>query len=633
MAAWAGWNQQRGRTGGRGPVNNWMPGHDPRHRALPSFLTRLGDPGDPTMFTLDRRDGRIVSPFQQEFPFAIEVNAEAGVNRITEHQQALSPNAGVYLQVYYVITTNTHKLNMAISFDVPEGVQCGKWDDSSGRVLSHAAFQPFDWPSMVDGSPPYVDLKVKFRGSLLLHVIMKSFRSKTDLTIQKQWIDEALLAVISEDQLKEVQVQHTIFQGYDVCSHTFEAGRRVYALSTNGTIVALSEPRTRIEIRKIAWGSPDLHGNEPDRLEYKFLDVSNNLTVACNRLAVPPSWIVLSNISGPACATIIQEARNSGAVAQAPDQHMQFGQLAAVHQAWFPDSTLDPGAAPQIPEFHKCRVAGDPVHSKHVIIGASVRFHGRSVVAGDALAIGAHDPQVEANAIVLPPAPGFGSVVLAAPALGDDPTAAINLPPIISFTVQPQPEIARGAATLTEEGWFLGPAVDRVLLQEQGKDRPDQAESYAAPIFSRSVEERRQAAPKRPAPLPPLALRMEELSAPTTVRELAARLNVDDRAGRQPLALADDRGVLLHRRDRLTAAVNQAAGYVQRLIAQVDNMKKFTEDQQALNAPAPYIEHLTAQLGRDEAVLATARVEFETLNTALESLDDAVVRTVASSSQ
>ena len=72
---------------------------------------------------------------------------------------------------------------------------------------------------------------------------------------------------------------------------------------------------------------------------------------------------------------------------------------------------------------------------------------------------------------------------------------------------------------------------------------------------------------------------------------------------------------------------------MQRLIAQVDNMKKFTEDQQALNAPAPYIEHLTAQLERDEAVLATARVEFETLNTALESLDDAVVRTVASSSQ
>ena len=86
-------------------------------------------------------------------------------------------------------------------------------------------------------------------------------------------------------------------------------------------IVALSEPRTQIELRKIAWGSVDAHGAEPDRLEYRFSDISNNLAVACNRMNVPPSWIVLSNISGPACATIIQEARNSGAVAQSPDQH------------------------------------------------------------------------------------------------------------------------------------------------------------------------------------------------------------------------------------------------------------------------------------------------------------------------
>ena len=145
---------------------------------MPRFLQRIGATGDPTVMCLDTRDGRIVSPFQHEHPFVIEVNAEAGINRLTEHNETLAPNAGVYFTLYNVVTTNTHKLNMVIAFDVPEGVACGLWDAASDRVLQHEAFAPFDWPKMRENSPPYVDLKVKLRGNLLCHFALKSFRSK-----------------------------------------------------------------------------------------------------------------------------------------------------------------------------------------------------------------------------------------------------------------------------------------------------------------------------------------------------------------------------------------------------------------------------------------------------------------------
>ena len=52
---------------------------------------------------LDVRDGRLVSPFQHEHPFVIETNAEAGINRLAKHNQALSPSVGVYFMLYYVV--------------------------------------------------------------------------------------------------------------------------------------------------------------------------------------------------------------------------------------------------------------------------------------------------------------------------------------------------------------------------------------------------------------------------------------------------------------------------------------------------------------------------------------------------
>ena len=161
-----GWQPDQGRG------STWRPAHDHRYRVLPVYTHRMGDPSGRSIIAFDNRGNRFTSPSQHEHPSVIQTNGEAGINRATEPNQVPSSNTGVYLTLYLVVMTNTHKLTVALSFDVPEKCICGHCDDPSGRVLAHSAFQPFDWPQMTDQSPPYFDFKVKVLGRVLIHLIM-----------------------------------------------------------------------------------------------------------------------------------------------------------------------------------------------------------------------------------------------------------------------------------------------------------------------------------------------------------------------------------------------------------------------------------------------------------------------------
>ena len=276
------------------------------------------------------------------------------------------------------------------------------------------------------------------------------------------------------------------------------------------------------------WGSVDFHGHEPDRFEYKFTDVQNSMSVAANRMNVPPTWIVLSNISGPACATIIQEGRNSGAICQSPDQAMQFGQLAALHSSWFPGSTAQRDDADRPPEARSVRtLGGDDRQNLHVIVDAPLFFIKRMVVAGEALALGAHDQNIQADAVILAPSRGLGLVILAAPQGADDPAVAVGLAPLI-YNAQRQPDMALGLVSRDEapEHLFGRPAAIEMQtpLQLPGAVRPAAAQEYATPLISPAVEQRRDRAtgpPKAPPPLRPDCA-LQGISAATSLAEMIA---------------------------------------------------------------------------------------------------------------
>ena len=383
--------------------------------------------------------------------------------------------------------------------------------------------------------------------------------------------------------------------------------------------MALSEPRTQIELRKIAWGSVDAHGAEPDRLEYRFSDISNNLAVACNRMNVPPSWIVLSNISGPACATIIQEARNSGAVAQSPDQHLQLGQLSAIHASWFPNSSALAGEARTEPLVRRVRVHGDDRQNKHVIISAPARYMARSIVEFDALALGDHDTAVEAPAIVLPPIAGLGTVVLAAPQLANDPIGAQHLAPMLAGPEQQlQPEIALGRiqADQNPEHIWAGPMPGQTPVQRTNEEfRRDEP----APVFARSVEERRAQPPpppKAPPPRPAVENALRGLSAPTTVSQLMgdiARSYAATAIQAQPrlASAADDR--LAEGLARLRQAEQQAQyarTYGQRCVNQVINMERYIAEATVRGDEEHRLQHYANLLVRDRQTLDRAQAEM-----------------------
>ena len=76
--------------------------------------------------------------------------------------------------------------------------------------------------------------------------------------------------------------------------------------------------------------SAEAFGSDADKVEFRFRD-GRELLLEARRMSVPASWVVGSHISGQACPEIIRIIRDSGGRVEGPDQGMQLGQLAAIH--------------------------------------------------------------------------------------------------------------------------------------------------------------------------------------------------------------------------------------------------------------------------------------------------------------
>ena len=92
---------------------------------------------------------------------------------------------GYELTLFAVFTVNHFKLVVLLSMDSSQSVPVAAWDSPTGQALSHPAFQPFTWPEMAGDTPTLVDLKVRFRGELLLHLEFVAFRSDTDMSVTR----------------------------------------------------------------------------------------------------------------------------------------------------------------------------------------------------------------------------------------------------------------------------------------------------------------------------------------------------------------------------------------------------------------------------------------------------------------
>ena len=390
---------------------------NPQNFQLPPFVQQLGSgPEERSVLIVDNGDQRIQSPFQGWLLDEILVNAQSGINILSDRQLVRSPNQGYHMNLFYMRALDGYKLIVAGSMTSYGSVPCAAWDDETAEVMTHAAFQPFRWPMMREDSCTWVDVKLKIEGQLLLHLELRGFRSDHDMTVQLNYINDALVMNLREELFVPACVV-TIFSGWRVVAASFEVGGRLYVCSDKGTVVALDYPLCHFEIRMTAISSLDSVGMDADRLEFRFRAAGDKLDVACSQITVPSTWLVVSRVSGPTLIENAKWCRSRAARIEGPDQTMQMSQLAGIHAHWTAATEA------QSVEDVGPRIGAISVSSHtsnfHLTCESPLLKAQKVVVPQDAIALQFHDPKLEKVALVVPPITGGPSTIPASSATGN----------------------------------------------------------------------------------------------------------------------------------------------------------------------------------------------------------------------
>ena len=396
------------RKGKRGAKFVQLGAHNACNIALPHHIQQIGSrQGERSIMVLDHRDLRLQSPYQGWLLDEILTNAGSRINIQSDARLVRSPTTGYHCNMFMMKTLDNFKLVIAGSMTSYGSVPCGKWDSATGEVLSHDAFQPFRWPVMRNDSPTWVDFKIKLEGHLLVHLELRGYRSDQDMSVQINHVSDNIQWLLQETAFIPTCVV-TVFQGWRVCACSWEVGGRIYAISEGGIVVALDYPLCHMEIRLVATSSADAFGQDADRLEFRFYSAADRLDVACSACAAPPSWLIVSRVSGP---TLIKNAtwcRNHMARIEGPDQALQLSQLASIHAHWTVEmechSEEDTG-----PRISAIAVESNP-NNLHLISECPLFRKQQAIVEKEALAVQAHDPAKEQATAILPPITGGPAV-------------------------------------------------------------------------------------------------------------------------------------------------------------------------------------------------------------------------------
>ena len=382
--------------------------HNPVNTQLPEHISQVGSGQDERSgLILDSRDRRMQSPYQGWLLDEILVNAHGNLNVVSDRHMVRSPSSGYHMNLFMMKTLDGMKVIMCGSMTSYGSVPCGRWDSETAEVLAHEAFQPFRWPMMTEESPTWVDVKVKVEGHQLLHLELRGYRADGDMTVQVNHVSDSIAYLLSTTVFIPTFVV-TIFQGWRVVAVSWEVGGRLYACSEGGMVVALDYPLCHFECRFVATASPDAFGVDADRLEFRFLSAADRLDVRASTCSVPPSWLVVSRVSGPNLIKNARWCRDHYARVESPDQQLQLSQLASVHAHWTA-STEAPSEDDTGPRISAVSVESNP-SNVHLICESPLFRKARVNVAKEALALQSHDVDQEKEIKVLPPITGGPAV-------------------------------------------------------------------------------------------------------------------------------------------------------------------------------------------------------------------------------
>ena len=492
------------RNGRRGVRYVQLGAHNAVNIELPNHVQQVGSKqGERSILVLDHRDQRLQSPFQGWLLDEILTNAAARINILSDSRLVRSPTTGYHCNLFLIKTLANVKVVFAGCMTSYESVTCGKWDSETAKVLSHPAFQPFRWPLMFNDSPTWVDVKVKLEGILLIHLELRGYRSDRDMTVQLNSVTDALLEILNENPFIPTFTV-TIFQGWRVVSCSWEVGGRLYAASEGGVVVCLDYPLCHVELRVTATSSADAMGLDADRVEFRFLSASDRLDVSCSGCSVPPTWLVVSRVSGPTLIKNAEWCRKRYARIEGPDQTLQLSQLASVHAHWTAaiDASTEDETGPRISAVS----VESHAQNLHLISESPLFRKGKMLVPTDALALQAHDPDHEQPAVSAPPITEGPAVqpteaaVATRAILGVAPTSVNRA---LTSSDQDLSLTAPGVspAPPTNETGILAPA--RRSLDQRRSEQLDQAAMTPAAFLDRvqSIPRRQPANTSNPPPI------------------------------------------------------------------------------------------------------------------------------------
>ena len=398
------------------------------------------------MTVVDTRDEKIVSPYQGWSTSEIMDNAAGTINIMTERDQVLTPTNGYFFALHGVYTLQQWKFVINLSVEVTTSVPCARWDSDSASIFANDdRFKPFDWPLMYHFSPTFVDVKLHLRSHLLAHITFRGMRSDRDMTLEKNYWDEFTINGMS-DGSADISFIIVVFQGWRITAVSGVLGNRAYALTTGGIVCSLDKPRWKVDMMRMKRNSQEARGNDPDAIDFRFLDATNKIDCRSPRISVPPTWLVASHISGPALLNAIKSIRDQGGRIEGPQQVVHFSQLAEIHRSWFENSV-----APSTEEVTPVvtAVPTDDPENLHWMLSSKLQVYQTEMVNPAAMADGCHDPEISLPFQALPPdlsdngaqppALGNGDEVLLAPR-GGTRIALQSFPALESGEVEQEAE-------------------------------------------------------------------------------------------------------------------------------------------------------------------------------------------------
>jgi hypothetical protein len=114
-----------------------MSGANSQNFQLPPFIQKLGAlENERSVLVMDSRDKRIQSPFQGWLLDEILLNAQSGINILSDGKLIRSPNSGYHMNVFYVRTLDGFKFILVGCMTSYGTVPCARWDANTGSVMA-----------------------------------------------------------------------------------------------------------------------------------------------------------------------------------------------------------------------------------------------------------------------------------------------------------------------------------------------------------------------------------------------------------------------------------------------------------------------------------------------------------------